>query len=55
MRNAYSLIGKLKRRDHSKDLGADGRVVLKWSIGKQGRRIWIEFTWLRIGTIGGLL
>jgi hypothetical protein len=29
MRNAYNtLVGNLKRRDHSEDLGVDGRIVL---------------------------
>jgi hypothetical protein len=27
----------------------------KWIIGEQGGRMWIGFTWLRIGTGGGLL
>jgi hypothetical protein len=29
MRNAYSIVvGKLKRRDHSEDLGVDGEITL---------------------------
>jgi hypothetical protein len=37
MRNAYTiLIGKPegKRRDHSEDLGVDGRIILEWILGK---------------------
>jgi hypothetical protein len=30
MRNVYSiLVGKLERRDHSEDLGIDGRLILE--------------------------
>jgi hypothetical protein len=45
----------LNARDHSKDLGADGRIVLRWIIKKKGVRVWTGFKWLRIGTDGGLL
>jgi hypothetical protein len=44
----------LKGRDHSEDLGADGRIILKCVLGKEGWRVWIGFIWLRIGTGGGL-
>jgi hypothetical protein len=31
MRNAYSvLVGNLKGRDHSEDVGVDGRMILEW-------------------------
>jgi hypothetical protein len=31
MRNGYKiLVGKLKGRDHSEDLGVDGRIILEW-------------------------
>jgi hypothetical protein len=34
MRNAYKiLVGKPGERDHSEDLGVDGRI-LKWILGK---------------------
>jgi hypothetical protein len=29
----------LKGRDHLEDLGADGRVILKWMLGKYGWRL----------------
>jgi hypothetical protein len=31
MRNAYKiLVGNLRGRDQSEDLGVDGRIILKW-------------------------
>jgi len=31
LRNAYKiLIGKLKGKDHSEDLGIDGKIILEW-------------------------
>jgi hypothetical protein len=32
-----------KRRDHSKDLGLDGKIILEWILGKQGGRVWNGF------------
>jgi hypothetical protein len=35
VRNAYKIsVGKPKGRDHSEDLGEDGRIVLEWILGK---------------------
>jgi hypothetical protein len=45
----------LKRRDHSEELGVDGRIILEWNLGRYGRRVWNGCIWLRIGTSGGLL
>jgi hypothetical protein len=44
----------MKGRDHSEDLGVDGRI-LEYTFGKYSRKIWTGFIWLRIGTSGGLL
>ena len=47
-------MGKLKERDHLKNLGLDARLILK-CIYTQNRRPLIGLIWFRIGTSGGLL
>jgi len=38
----------LKGRDHSEDLDVDGKVTLKFILGKWGDRLWTGCLWLRI-------
>jgi hypothetical protein len=45
----------LKGRDHSEDLRVDGKIILKWILGKQVEKVWNEFIWLMTETSGGLL
>jgi hypothetical protein len=45
----------LTGRDHSKDIGIDGRIILEWILGKYGGKVWIGFIWPRIGASSGLL
>jgi hypothetical protein len=45
----------LKGGNHCKDLGIDGRITLRWILGKQGLGMCIGFIWLRIGTGGEFL
>jgi hypothetical protein len=33
------LFGNLKRRDHSEDLGVEGRIILQCILEKQGRKV----------------
>jgi hypothetical protein len=51
----------LKERDHSEDLGVDGRIKLEWILGyRMGGYVLnlsegivlFEFIWLRTGTSG---
>jgi hypothetical protein len=46
---------KLKGRDHSKDLGVNGRIILEWLLGKSCGMVWTGCIWLKIGTGGRLL
>jgi hypothetical protein len=35
MRNAYNiLVGKPEGKNHSEDLGVDGKIILEWILGK---------------------
>jgi hypothetical protein len=43
-----------KKRDHLENQGVDGRMGSKWTLGRLAGG-WSGFTWLRIGTVGGLL
>jgi hypothetical protein len=45
----------LKRREHSEDLGVDGKITSECILEKYGGKVWTGFIWLRIGTTGGLL
>jgi hypothetical protein len=49
------LVGKTEGKYHTEDQGVDGRVVSKCTLGRLVGSEWSGFTWLRIGTGGGLL
>ena len=49
------LVGKLKERDRSEDLGLDWRRILKWIINKWDGRLWVTFICRNAGTGSGLL
>jgi hypothetical protein len=54
VKNAYKiLVGNLKGRDHSEDLGVGGKITLEGILGKQWE-IRIGYIWLRIGISGGI-
>jgi hypothetical protein len=37
------------------ELGADGKIILKWIFRQWDDVAWVGLLWLRIGTGGGLL
>ena len=45
----------LKERNHLKDPGTDGRIILKLIINKWDEMAWTGLIWLRIRTGSGLL
>jgi hypothetical protein len=47
--------GHLRERDHLEDLGADGRIVLKFVFKECEGEAWTGLIWLRIGTVVGHL
>jgi hypothetical protein len=55
-RNVYRvLVGKPEGKNHLEDQGVDGRMGSKWIFRRLVAGVWSGFTWLRIGTVGGLL
>jgi hypothetical protein len=56
VRNSYKiLVGKPEVKDHLKVLGIDGKITLKWILGKRDGKVWTGCIWLRIGSSGGTL
>jgi hypothetical protein len=51
-----ALVGKPEGRNHLKDPGVDGRIMLRWIFERlEGWGAQTGLIWLRIGTGGGLL
>jgi hypothetical protein len=47
MKYAYDILVKnMKGRNHLRDLGVDGRILLKWALKEQGMKVWTEIIWL---------
>jgi hypothetical protein len=44
-----------KRIEHWEDLGAGGRITLRWTLGRQGSMGRTGFSWLRIESNGKFL
>jgi hypothetical protein len=41
MINTYSIcVERLEERDHSEDLGVDGKIILETILGKQDGKVW---------------
>jgi hypothetical protein len=49
------LVGRPEGKNHWEDLGVGGRITLSWTLGRQGSMGRTEFSWLRIGSSGGLV
>jgi hypothetical protein len=45
----------LEGKDHSEDLGVDGRIILERILGKEGGKVWNGCTCLRIEASYGFL
>jgi hypothetical protein len=55
MRNAYRiLVANMKGRDHSEDVGVDGRIILIWVLEEEDE-ILTGFMQLKIGSSGSFL
>jgi hypothetical protein len=49
------LVGRPEGKKHWEDIGVDGRITLRWTLGREGSMGRTGFGWLRIGSNGGLL
>jgi len=49
------LVGRFCGNKSNKNLGIDGRIILKRIFKKGDRETWNKLIWLRIGTRGGWL
>jgi hypothetical protein len=49
------LVGKPEGKGHLKDQSVDGRTGSKWTLGRLAGGVCSGFTWLRTGTVGGML
>jgi hypothetical protein len=41
------LVGNLRVRDHWRDPGVDGMIILRWIFRKWDIEVWTGLTWLR--------
>jgi hypothetical protein len=56
MRNAHNiLVGKPEGKNHLKDLGVDGNIILQWILEKHVGKLWTGCVWLWTEANGGPL
>jgi hypothetical protein len=48
-------LGGPKGRDHREDLDVDGRITLRWTLGRQRSIRRTGFGWIRVGSSGEIL
>ena len=55
--NSYVMfwLGNLRERNHWGDPDVDGRIILRWIFRKREGVVGTGWSWLRVGTGGGLL
>jgi hypothetical protein len=49
-----NVLENLQERDHSGEKGTDGRLMLKWILGKYVR-VWNGISWLKLESCGRFL
>jgi hypothetical protein len=49
------LVRKSEGKNYWGDPGLDGRIILRWILGKWNVGIWTGLGWLRIETVDGQL
>jgi hypothetical protein len=49
------LVGRPEGKNNWEELGVGGRIILRWTLGRQESMGQTGFGWLRIGSSGGLL
>jgi len=55
VRNTHEIMVGIPESDCLENLGVDGRITLELIVEKWDRKVWNAFSFLRIGSIGGLL
>jgi len=48
-------VGKPEGKNHLREPGVDGRIILRWIFRKWNVGVWTGASWLRIGIGGGHL